>query len=62
VAFATTPANLSRATIIVGWLDTQRTAELNVGGATVVRDAACPNTTEMNADLRYRCYVASVYP
>jgi type IV pilus modification protein PilV len=62
VAFAETPANLSRATIIVGWLDTQRTAELNVGGALVTRDPVCPNTAEMTADLRYRCYVASVYP
>jgi type IV pilus modification protein PilV len=62
VAFLTTPADLSRTTVIVGWLDTQRIQDLNVAGALVVRDGDCPNTTEMTADLRYRCYVASVYP
>jgi hypothetical protein len=62
VAFADTPANLSRTTIVVGWLDTQRIDALNVAGAAVTRDVTCPDTPAMTADLRYRCYVASVYP
>jgi type IV pilus modification protein PilV len=65
VAFAETLSGAGtplQITITVGWLDTQRIDQLNVGGAAVVRDAACPATAEMDADLRYRCYVASVHP
>ncbi len=65
VAFAETLSGVGtplQITITVGWVDTQRIDQLNVGGAAVTRDPACPNTPEMNADLRYRCYVASVHP
>jgi type IV pilus assembly protein PilV len=64
VAAVTTPAGLTRTEIVVGWIDTQRIAELNNAGAAVARDALCPNTTEFNdaANLRYRCYIAAVHP
>jgi type IV pilus modification protein PilV len=62
VAFVATPPDLSRATVVVGWIDTQRIDALNVGGAKVERDLFCPDSEEMKTDLRYRCYVASLYP
>lgn len=71
VAFVTTPADLSRATITVGWLDVSRVegneSAANVTGGVVNRDPACPATDAFNPSLnpdnaRYRCYRASVLP
>jgi Tfp pilus assembly protein PilV len=68
VAFVTTAADLSRADVIVGWLDVGRVVAnedpANVTAGDVNRDPVCPNTAEFTstANRRYRCYIAAVHP
>jgi type IV pilus modification protein PilV len=68
VAFVNTAADLSRADVIVGWLDVGRVAAgedpANVTAGVVNRDPVCPNTAEFTAaaNRRYRCYIAAVHP
>ncbi len=60
-AFVDTPAELDRVDIAIGWLDAQKTADLTAGtlGTDPPADPSCPAGI---TDVRYRCYVATVYP
>ncbi len=56
--FVETPAELDWVDITIGWIDSHKTADTTVGGVVAV-DTTCPAVI---TDVRYRCYVARVYP